>query len=122
MIETILSLRSPDETFRGQINVMKANAPNTPRDEIEKALVSNRNNIKSLELTSFLGFRTSFNIKMNHSIFLRISQEYLYDDVPKADCSSESKAHSLNKMNLLSVLIHLFFFHYHISFYFAISW
>lgn len=40
MVESILSLRLPDETFRGQLNIFKAIIPNTPKDEIEKALVS----------------------------------------------------------------------------------
>lgn len=40
MIETILSTRLNDESFRGIINFMQAFRPDTPIDEVEKALVS----------------------------------------------------------------------------------
>lgn len=39
-VEPVLSVRLPDETFRGLINFTKIVIRNTPTDEIEKALVS----------------------------------------------------------------------------------
>lgn len=38
--ETVLQSRLPDETFRGIFNFLKATIPDTPIDEIGKALVS----------------------------------------------------------------------------------
>ena len=38
--KSILSTRLPDETIRGIINFTRATIPDTPIDEIEKALVS----------------------------------------------------------------------------------
>lgn len=49
-LESIFSLRLPDETYRGIINFTGANVRDTPKDQIEKALVSDQNNIKSLDL------------------------------------------------------------------------
>lgn len=39
-MESVLLTRLPDETFRGVYNFLKATIPDTPIDEIEKALVS----------------------------------------------------------------------------------
>lgn len=41
-IESILSTRLPDESFRGLINFLKATIPDTPIVGIEGALVSQR--------------------------------------------------------------------------------
>lgn len=38
-LESILPIRLPDETFRGILNFKRATIPDTPIDEIEKALV-----------------------------------------------------------------------------------
>ena len=40
VIETLFSTRLSDDTYRGIVNLIKASRPNTPNDEIEKALVS----------------------------------------------------------------------------------
>lgn len=45
-IESIFSTRLPDESFRGLINFLKATIPDTPIDEIERALVSEKMNRK----------------------------------------------------------------------------
>lgn len=41
-LESILSTRLPDESFRGLINIVKIRNLNTPINEIEPALVSGR--------------------------------------------------------------------------------
>lgn len=51
--KSVLSVRLPEETFRGVFNVLRAYEVSTPKDEVEKALVSDQNNIKSLKITSF---------------------------------------------------------------------
>lgn len=43
LLETILPTRLPDETFRGILNFKRATIPDTPIDEIEKALVRQHN-------------------------------------------------------------------------------
>lgn len=40
LIETVLSSQLSDDTYRGIINVIKAFRPNTPDNEINRALVS----------------------------------------------------------------------------------
>lgn len=53
-MESILSLRLPDDTFRGILNVLKAYQTFTPKEEIENALVSVHKIVKSLEINQFL--------------------------------------------------------------------
>lgn len=38
-LEAVLSIRLPDDTFRGIISFLRATIPGTPIDDIEKALV-----------------------------------------------------------------------------------
>lgn len=46
-LENILLARLTADTFHGITNFLRVTAPDTPIDEIEKALVSDQNNIKS---------------------------------------------------------------------------
>lgn len=39
-MESVLSTRVPDDTFRGILNFYKTFLPNTPHNDIEKELVS----------------------------------------------------------------------------------
>lgn len=55
-IESILSTRLPDETFRGQLNVIGAFGVDAPKDEIEKALVSDQCDTELFDLTTHSTF------------------------------------------------------------------
>lgn len=69
--ESILSTRLPDETFRGLINLVKAYQTRIPKNEIEKALVSDtQTHLKTKKIKRLIFF------------FAFHTQEYLYDDVP----------------------------------------
>lgn len=73
-LESTLSTRLTDEAYDGIISFLRVTIPDTPIDEIEKALVSNLKTKVMLEAKNKL-FR-----------FSDLSQEYLYDYVPKAKC------------------------------------
>lgn len=53
-MESILSLRLPDDTYRGLLNIIKAYQTRTPKNEIENSLVSDQKIVKSLEISQFL--------------------------------------------------------------------
>lgn len=74
-METILSTRLKDEDFRGIINFMQSYRPGTSIEEIEKALVSHLK-------------QNSQHKKDEKSMDFDDFQKYLYDDVPKAECSA----------------------------------
>lgn len=78
ILETILPTRLSDEVFRGILRFENATLPDTPIKEIEKALVKWIKQILLLKITFF-------EITFENNI-LCISQEYLYDDVPKTSC------------------------------------
>lgn len=42
VLESMLSTRLTDETYRGLVNFLRATIPDTPIDDIEKALVSKK--------------------------------------------------------------------------------
>lgn len=83
-IELILSTRLPDESYHGIINFGKAAIIETPTDEIQRALVSQKLDF----CNELLSYRT--NNKIKHFI-LMIPQEYVYIDVapPMTNCSTE---------------------------------
>lgn len=73
-LETVLSIRLPDETYRGIIDFLRATIPGKPINDIEKALVSER--IISI----------AYPIENLAKHFGHFQQEYLYDDVPETMC------------------------------------
>lgn len=62
-LEYYLSTRVPDDTFRGIINFEKATVPDTPIDDIEKALVSSQITKSTFSIENKYG-------KLNNSFWL----------------------------------------------------
>lgn len=86
--QDVLSTRLKDESFRGIIDFEKAVILETPTEEIQNALVSQKRTDQ---------IRICIELMINFVLIFNL-QEYVLVDVPQANCSAEHKNEQVNNI------------------------